>query len=85
MEKQLINCMRATLESWYGFHPQESDSYGRIVNERHHKRLTNLLEKTSGKVVIGGRGDIKDRYLDLTVVTGVTMEDILMKVNHCLI
>lgn len=79
MEKQLINCMRSTLESWYGFHPQESDSYGRIVNERHHKRLTNLLEKTSGKVVIGGRGDIKDRYLDLTVVTGVTMEDILMK------
>ncbi|KAG8422822.1 hypothetical protein J3459_010004 [Metarhizium acridum] len=35
----------------------------RIINERHYKRLDNLLEKTQGKVVYGGERKPRDALL----------------------
>lgn len=79
MEQKLVPCMRKILETWFGHKPQESDSYSRVVSERHLDRLSQVLDSTRGKVAIGGKYDRDDKYMDMTVVTDVTMEDPLMK------
>ena len=57
-----------------------SPDYCRIVTDRHFSRLRSLLDKTEGKVVLGGQGDRDAKFLEPTVVTEVSMTDSLMQV-----
>lgn len=50
-----------------------------MVSKRHFDRLVSLIDQTKGKIVIGGSSDQTTRYIEPTVVTDVTMDDILMK------
>jgi aldehyde dehydrogenase (NAD+) len=54
-----------------------NDNYVRIVNERNTRRLANLIDPT--KVVLGGRYDIEDRFIEPTVMVGVSWEDAAMQ------
>ncbi|MEV5240760.1 aldehyde dehydrogenase family protein [Streptomyces cinnamoneus] len=57
------------VEALYGSDPAASESYGRIVNERHFDRLTALLG--SGRLVTGGAGDRATKYIAPTVLADV--------------
>ena len=50
------------------------------MTDRHFSRLRSLLDKTEGKVVLGGQGDRDAKFLEPTVVTDVSMTDSLMQV-----
>jgi acyl-CoA reductase-like NAD-dependent aldehyde dehydrogenase len=63
----LIEAIRRAILSFYGPDPQQSDSYGRIVNEVHVARLIAFLKE--GRIAIGGTCDEKDRYIAPTVLT----------------
>ena len=75
-EARLVPLLRQCIEDMYGKSPRESDSYARIVNQRHAQRLVALLE--SGSTVIGGEHDVGERYIAPTVLTGVTADDAVM-------
>ncbi|MCM3689496.1 aldehyde dehydrogenase family protein [Kocuria rosea] len=65
LEPELVRAV----EEHYGQDPRRSDSYGRIVSERHLARLTGLLEQVpADDVVCGGGSDRAERYLAPTVV-----------------
>lgn len=53
----------------YGTDPATNPDYGRIVNERHTRRLAGLLD--SGRAVIGGTFDLEKRYVAPTVLVDV--------------
>ncbi|MFD5466357.1 aldehyde dehydrogenase family protein [Kitasatospora sp. NPDC127059] len=61
----------------YGEDPASSPEYGRIVNERHHDRLTALLG--DGRTVTGGGHDRSARYLAPTVLADVSPEAPVMQ------
>lgn len=63
MRDALIPMIIEALQSFYGSQIQESPDYGRIVTDRHWNRLMELLEKSQGKVVIGGEGVKEDKYI----------------------
>lgn len=63
MRDALIPMIVEALESFYGPRIQESPDYGRIVTDRHWNRLTELLGKSQGNVVIGGEGVKEDKYI----------------------
>jgi aldehyde dehydrogenase (NAD+) len=73
----LINRMVSTIREFYGDDPQQSPDYARIVNERHHARLTGLLNEAD--VVTGGRSDVSDRYIAPTILKNVTEDDPVMQ------
>ncbi|QUC22408.1 uncharacterized protein UV8b_06649 [Ustilaginoidea virens] len=50
----------------------------RIVNDKHFKRLDNLLEKSRGKIVYGGERNPENRFWAPTIVDGVTTDDSLL-------
>jgi acyl-CoA reductase-like NAD-dependent aldehyde dehydrogenase len=76
IEKPLLEKLAATLREFYGDDPQKSPDYARIVNGRHHKRLSALLD--SGKVFIGGKTDVDDRYIAPTILTDVKLDSAVM-------
>lgn len=59
---QLLQALRCCLLQFYGSNPQESRSFGRIVNLENLHRTTDLLRR-SGKVAVGGQVNEADKYI----------------------
>jgi aldehyde dehydrogenase (NAD+) len=69
----------ASIASFFGSEPQQSPDYGRIVNERHHARLTALLDRGGyDAVATGGGHELAERYIAPTVLTGVKPDAAVM-------
>jgi len=68
-----------TIKECYGDNPQESKFYTRMINEFHTKRVLDLTKNHGGKVIIGGTGDIKDRYVAPTIIDGPSMDSAVMQ------
>jgi aldehyde dehydrogenase (NAD+) len=67
VKDDLVEKLRAQVLEFYGDDPQQSASFGRIVNERHLKRLEGLLHRGAGNVAIGGRIDEADLFVAPTI------------------
>lgn len=68
-----------TIRRFYGNDISKSKDYGRIVNERHTDRLISVVLKDNEKVVFGGNYNLKDKYIEPTLIDNVTWEDECMK------
>ncbi|CAO3688786.1 unnamed protein product [Umbelopsis ramanniana] len=81
--KPFIEKLRAFLEKSYGVKPQASDSYGRIVTDRHFDRLKAMIERIdASKIAIGGHTDPSDRFIAPTIVTDVSNDDANLMVEE---
>jgi len=77
VQEKLVPALKKSLKKFYGENPQKSDSYGRIVNKRHHKRLAGLIDES--KVSVGGVLDEDDLYISPTIMSSVLPEDKVMQ------
>ena len=73
----LVNRMSSAIREFYGDDPKQSPDFARIVNERHHARLTRLLDDAD--VVTGGETDLSDRYIAPTIIKNVKEDDAVMQ------
>jgi aldehyde dehydrogenase (NAD+) len=79
VEDQLVSAIAAAITKFYGADPRQSPDYARIVNERHHDRLMQLLDAGGyDATVIGGTGDRASRYIAPTVLAGVKPDAAVM-------
>jgi aldehyde dehydrogenase (NAD+) len=69
--------IKKTITDFYGDNPLEHPEYGRIVNERHFRRLSAFLDE--GKVWVGGETDPESLRIAPTVLDEVTWEDAVMQ------
>lgn len=72
----VLDKIKQTLRDFYGEDPKQSPDFGRIVNERHMRRLKLLLE--SGAVLVGGQVSEAERYMAPTVLTNVAADSPVM-------
>lgn len=66
--------LEENIESFYGLDARRSDSYARIVNNRHYQRLSHYLEDAKQRgatVAYGGRTEGSEDYIEPTVLTDV--------------
>jgi aldehyde dehydrogenase (NAD+) len=57
----------------------ESDSYGSIVSASHFKRLQNLMQRSSGEVIVGGDTNEERRHITPTIYRDVKEGDSLLE------
>src|SRR3984893_2521105 len=67
---------KAALIALYGKEPKSNPDYSRIISPREVSRLAALIDPA--KVVIDGKSDPDDRYLDPTIVCPVSWDDQIM-------
>jgi len=70
------------LQNYYTDQPESSASYGRIVSERHFKRLeTHLNEAIDNKarVLVGGELNYQTRFISPTILENVSQDSKLMQ------
>lgn len=60
----------------YGSAVQKNPDYGRIVNDAHFDRLRSYLD--DGEIVVGGGSDASDRFIEPTVLAGVSRDSAVM-------
>jgi aldehyde dehydrogenase (NAD+) len=66
IEDKLVEALQRTLRAFFGDDPRKSGDYGRIVSQRHFRRLTAFL--ADGEIVAGGQHDEGERYLAPTLL-----------------
>ncbi len=76
-EAKLLPHLETAIREMYGDDAAASDSYGRIVNERHFDRLTALMEGQN--VAFGGNADRASRFIAPTVLTDVDADSAIMQ------
>jgi aldehyde dehydrogenase (NAD+) len=77
VESALVERITSVIRDFFGDDPQKSDSYARIINERHHARLVALLDE--GEIVCGGQHDVGDKYIAPTVIRGIKGHEKIME------
>ncbi len=68
IKKEFLNEMKDVLHRFYGNDIKGNPDYGRIVNDRHVKRLKNILDKDKEYIFMGGTVDEEQRYIAPTIL-----------------
>lgn len=76
-EARLLPLIEKSIAEMFGEDPESSDSYGRIVNDRHFERISKFIG--DGHVVIGGTTNSTSRYIAPTVLTDVALDSPVMQ------
>lgn len=71
--KELCN----QIKKQYGENVLENEEYGKIVNEKHFNRISNLID--SNKVVYGGNKSLEALKIEPTVMDNVSWDDAIMQ------
>lgn len=64
-----VEAYRAALHAFHGSDAARSPDYGRILNDQHFGRLIGYLGE--GRIVLGGRTDAMDRFIEPTVLVDI--------------
>lgn len=77
IQTPLIEEIKRQIHLQFGGTPLQNDNYGKIINEKHFRRLTGLLDNR--KVVYGGNADPQALKIEPTVLKHVTFGDPIMQ------
>mgnify|MGYP004685188947 CR=1 FL=1 len=76
--EEFINECINVVKEFYGQDIINNKEFGRIINEKHMTRLSNILECDKDKIVFGGDIDFEKRYISPTILKDVTTDDKVM-------
>ena len=79
VKQKLIDEMGQIYHKFYGTDPHKSESYARIVNDRHFNRLYHMLEQEKDHIIFGGTTVPEERYMELTIIDVTSREQACMQ------
>ncbi|CAI2363861.1 unnamed protein product [Moneuplotes crassus] len=78
-KKEFLETAVKTFKECHGEDPQKDEFYPRMVNEFHTERVLKMIKGHGGKIILGGEGDIKDKYIAPTIIDEPSMDSDVMK------
>jgi len=72
VKDKLLEALKKTLPRLFGDKPEESDYFGKIINERQFNRITGYL--SNGVKQYGGRTDKEKLFIEPTILTDVPLD-----------
>lgn len=82
IKDDFVSLFKETVIKFYSENPEQSQSYCRTVNEKHHARLLNHFEeakKLGATIELGGLENKKGNYLSPTLISNVPREASLLQ------
>ena len=68
IKDDLIKEMEVSIKEFFGTNTQESESLGRIINDRHYNRLKTIIDKDREHIIYGGKYDEREKYIEPTII-----------------
>jgi aldehyde dehydrogenase (NAD+) len=78
VKAELLLKMRNCITKFYGDDPEQSSDFGRIINDQQFNRL-EMLMRSAGTIIHGGRVNRAGRYIEPTIIDGITYHDPIMQ------
>jgi len=74
---EFIKRLRESTKDMFGPDPQQSDYFGRLINERAWQRVNELIQKCGVKpeMIYGGKASQRDKYIEPTIIDFGSNED----------
>ncbi|MGJ8694282.1 MAG: aldehyde dehydrogenase family protein [Thalassotalea sp.] len=73
---KLIDALILQIKTMFSTEPEHSQSYGRIINQRHCQRIISYL--TNQNIVYGGDYSLKDKYISPTIILNPSTDSPLL-------
>lgn len=73
---KLVDALKTALLKFFGEKPEESYSYGKIINEKQFDRLSAYLSQ--GRILYGGRTDRTKLFIEPTILDNVDVKSGVM-------
>ncbi len=77
VKDKLVEALKAAALKFFSDKPEESYSYGKIINEKQFDRIASYLSQ--GKIAYGGRTDKSKLFIEPTILTDISMNGSIMK------
>jgi aldehyde dehydrogenase (NAD+) len=77
VKEKLVEALKSAALKFFSDKPEESYSYGKIINEKQFNRIIGYLSQ--GKIVYGGRTNKEKLFMEPTILTDVSMNGSIMK------
>ncbi|MGJ5628540.1 aldehyde dehydrogenase [Nostoc sp. CALU 1950] len=77
IKQDLLTNIKKQIQIFYGDEPSVSKSYARVINQKHFRRLSELLE--SGNILVGGETNLENLYIAPTIIDQVSWQDKIMQ------
>lgn len=71
--------LKNAIISFYGENIKQSEDFARIVNDKHTKRLSDIIECDKEKIYFGGEVDFSQKYISPTIIKDVCENDKCME------
>ncbi|VDM55351.1 unnamed protein product [Angiostrongylus costaricensis] len=76
---KLVEALRQSIAEFYGSDIKSSKDYSRIINKRHHDRISSLLDSSRGTILFQGGDRDRDDLFIPPVIIDVKRDDPFMK------
>lgn len=73
----LVKAMRKRIEQYFGALPEESENYGKIINQKQFDRVSAYLSQ--GKILYGGRVNREILFIEPTLLEEVSLDASIMR------
>lgn len=77
VKEKFLDILIDTVKKMYGENPLENQNYGKMINEKHYRRVMGLIDER--KVILGGKGIEEQLRIEPTVLDNVTESDDVMQ------
>lgn len=78
VKSELLDQMRRCIRRFYGPDPEQSPDFARIITDAQFSRLEHLMH-SAGTIIHGGRVNRDTRYIEPTLIDGITPDDPIMQ------
>lgn len=68
VKDQLVDEMIYSLKKYLGENIEDSNSFARIINNKHFNRIKTIIEKDKSGIIFGGNTNEKDKYIEPTLI-----------------
>jgi len=76
VKSELLKELKKQIQLQYSTDPLSNPDYGKIINEKHFKRLTDLI--IGENVIHGGKYDVINQRIEPTIIDNVTLDKPVM-------
>jgi aldehyde dehydrogenase (NAD+) len=77
VKDKLVNALKESIVKFFSDKPEDSYSYGKIINEKQFDRISGYLSQ--GTIVHGGRTNKEKLFIEPTILTDVSLNGTIMK------
>lgn len=77
VKNQFVELLKAQIISTFTIDASKTQNYGRIINEKQYKRLSELLQE--GEILYGGQTDEAQKYISPTLIKPHSFDTALMQ------